>query len=65
MDWRKYLSRRWLTHLAGLAAVIHLAVNGSLTWESMVGIVLIVASEGGTNVADHLLAIRSKEAGHE
>jgi hypothetical protein len=56
----KYFSRRWLTHVVGLAAVIYLATRGMLTWEAVVGIAAIVASEGGTNVLDHLVALRGK-----
>ena len=55
----KYFSRRWLTHVAGLAAVIYLATRGMLTWEAVVGIAAIVASEGGTNILDHLVALRA------
>lgn len=58
MTWTKYLSRRWLTHVAGLCALVYLAVSGSLSWEAVTGIVLVVASEGGTNVMDHLVTLR-------
>jgi hypothetical protein len=63
MIWKKYLSRRWLTHVAGLIAIVYLALGGSLTWEAVVGVVLVVASEGGTNVLDHLVAIRGGRHG--
>jgi hypothetical protein len=63
MTWSKYLSRRWLTHVAGLAALVYLAVSGSLSWEAVVGVVAIVASEGGTNVLDHLVALRGGHHG--
>jgi hypothetical protein len=59
ITWTKYLSRRWLTHVAGLVALVYLAMRGTLTWEAVVGISAIVASEGGTNILDHLVAIRS------
>jgi hypothetical protein len=54
----KYFSRRWLTHVSGLAAMVYLAIEGTLTWEAVAGISAIVASEGGTNVLDHLVALR-------
>lgn len=63
MIWTKYLSRRWLTHVAGLISLVYLAMVGSLTWEAVVGVVLVVASEGGTNVLDHLVAIRGGSNG--
>lgn len=65
VTWTKYLSRRWLTHVAGLIALVYLSMRGTLTWEAVVGVVAIVASEGGTNVLDHLVALRAKGASNE
>jgi hypothetical protein len=58
MNWSKFLSRRWLTHVSGLGALVYLALQGTLTWEAVAGISAIVASEGGTNVLDHMVALR-------
>ena len=59
----KYFSRRWLTHVAGLSAMVYLALTGALTWEAVAGISAIVASEGGTNILDHIVALRGGRNG--
>lgn len=62
-DWHKFLSRRWLTHVIGLLAGVYLAVHVSLSWEAVVLIVCVVASEGGSNVLDHLVHLRGGRDG--
>lgn len=72
---KKYLSRRWLTHVVGLIIIAGLAWGRLLdSRDIMLGIVLIVASEGGSNVADfavhvlnerNILKKRDKEDSHD
>lgn len=55
---RRWTSRRWIFHLAGLGVGAWIHITSGLSWEAVALIVGLVASEGGSNVLDALVYLK-------